>query len=196
MQNIFSYSKVVGFKLFLVSCLVSLLLASCENDMQVVKVFSDPAKEPDVVMTNFETIYSDSARVKGKLTAPLLNRYEVESKKYNEFPKGLHVYFYNDSLNVKAEIMAKYAISYDKTQLWEARNDVVVTNVKGERLNTEQLFWDQKKRIIYTKKYCRITMPDGLQNVGENGMEAQENFENWKLYGASGTVSVKNATEE
>ena len=196
MSKRFNNFNPVSIKLFLIGVLIAFLLSSCENDLQVVKNFSDPEKVPDVVMTNFETIYSDSAKVKGKLTAPLLHMYNSDKKKYKEFPNGLHVYFYNDSLIVITEITAKYAINYDKTQIWEARNDVVVTNTKGERLNTEQLFWDQNKKIIYTKKYCRITMPDGLQNIGENGMEAKENFENWKLFGASGTVPVKNATEE
>lgn len=172
-----------------------LALQSCENDLKVVQTFANPEKVPDISMTNFETIYSDSAKVKGKLTAPVLDRYNTDKKKYSEFPKGLHVYFYNDSLKVNAEIVAKYAINYDKTAVWEARNDVVVTNTKGERLNTEQLFWDQNRKIIYTQKYCRITTPDGMQHIGENGMEAKENFEDWKLIGASGTVQVKNATE-
>jgi len=171
------------------------LITSCENDLEVVKTFSDPAKVPDITMTNFEIIYSDSAKVKARLTAPLLERYDSDKKKYSEFTKGLHVYFYNDSLSVKAEIVAKYAINYEQTSLWEARNDVVVTNTKGEKLNTEQLFWDQTKKIIYTKKYCRITTTDGNQHVGENGMEANQNFENWKLLGSTGTFSVKDETE-
>jgi LPS export ABC transporter protein LptC len=178
------------FSVFLTSFFIS-----CENDMEVVKIFSDPQMSPDMSMNNFETIYSDSAKVKARLTAPLLNRYDADNKKYSEFPKGMHVYFYNDSLIVNAEIVAKYAINYDKTKIWEARNDVVVTNLKGEKLNTEQLFWDQNKKIIYTKKYCRITTTDGNQHIGENGMEANEKFDNWKLLGATGSFSVKNATE-
>ncbi len=181
--------------ILMLSVFSTLLFFSCENDLEVVKIFSDPQKAPDITMNNFETIYSDSAKVKARLTAPLLDRYDSDNKKYSEFPKGLHVYFYNDSLHVNAEIVAKYAINYDKTKLWEARNDVVVTNTKGERLNTEQLFWDQNKKIIYTKKYCRITTPDGNQHIGENGMEASEKFDNWKLLGSSGSFSVKNATE-
>jgi len=182
-------------KLLVFAAILVLLFQSCENDLKVVKAFSDPEKGPDIAMFNFETIYSDSAKIKGKLTAPILDRYDSNNKKYSEFPKGLHVYFYNDSMVVKAEIMAKYAINQDNTQLWEARNDVVVINSKGEKLNTEQLFWDQNKKIIYTKKYCRITTPDGNQSIGENGMEANENFEHWKLFGATGTMPIKNATE-
>jgi LPS export ABC transporter protein LptC len=170
-------------------------LFSCENNIEVVKSLSAPDKVPDITMDNMETIYSDSAKVKGRVVAPVVDRYESGKKRCSEFPKGIHVYFYNDSLNVKAEVIAKYAIYYDKPDLYEARNDVVVINTKGEKLNTEQLFWDRQKKIIYSKKYCRITMPDGMQQVGENGMMAKENFESWALYGGSGSVPIKDATE-
>lgn len=184
-----------SIQIFLLIAVAGLVFQSCENDLRVVQAFANPEKGPDISMINFETIYSDSAKVKGKLKAPELDRYDSEKKKYNEFPKGLHVYFYNDSLKVNAEIVAKYAINYDKTGLWEARNDVVVTNTKGERLNTEQLFWDQKRKIIYTKKYCTVTQPNGDKNIGENGLQAKENFEDWNFFGASGTITVQNATE-
>lgn len=173
----------------------SVLITSCENDLGVVKVFSDTGKQPDIVMYDFEIIYSDSAKVKARLTAPLMERYDSEKKKYSEFTKGLHVYFYNDSLRVNAEIISKYAINYEKQDLWEGRNDVVVTNTSGDKLNTEQLFWDQAKKKIYTKKYCRITKPDGTQHIGENGMEADQNLDNMKFFGSSGTISVKGGEE-
>src|SRR5512146_699238 len=95
----------------LTALFLPLLLVSCENDLEVVKVFSDPGKQPDITMTNFEIIYSDSAKVKARLTAPLMERYDSDQKKYSEFTKGLHVYFYDDSLRVNAEIIAKYAIN-------------------------------------------------------------------------------------
>jgi LPS export ABC transporter protein LptC len=169
--------------------------SSCENSIDVIKQFGNPENIPDLKMENVETIYSDSGKVKGRLTAPVLNRFDRNNKRYSEFPKGLHIYFYNDSTHVNAEVSANYGIYRDETELFEARNNVVVINTKGERLNTEQLFWDRKKGIIYTQKYCRITTPDGLQQVGEQGMEAKENFENWKLFGASGTVDINNAEE-
>jgi LPS export ABC transporter protein LptC len=187
-------NKNIAFNL-IVAFFSVLLITSCENDLEVVRVFSDPGKQPDIVMTNFEIIYSDSAKVKARLTAPLMERYDSDKKKYSEFTKGLHVYFYNDSLKVNAEIMAKYAINYEKQQLWEGRNDVVVTNTSGDKLNTEQLFWDQAKKKIYTKKYCRVTKPDGTQHIGENGMEADQNLDNMKFFGSSGTLSVKDAEE-
>jgi LPS export ABC transporter protein LptC len=180
---------------FYIFLLVGTILCSCENNIDVVKLFTSPEKMPDVSMYNVETIYSDSAKTKGRLTAPVLNRFDRAEKKYSEFPKGLHIYFYNDSMHVNAEVSANYGIFRDVKEIFEARNNVVVVNTKGEKLHTEQLFWDQKKGIIYTQKYCRITTPDGLQHIGEHGMEAKENFDDWTLFGSSGTIDIKNAAE-
>lgn len=188
---------MVSFKQFkfLFIALLGIVSASCENNIDVIKLFGSPEKLPDVTMSNVETIYSDSAKVKGRLTAPELHIYNRTDKKYTEFPKGLRVYFYNDSTHVNAEVSANYGITHEETGIFEARNNVIVKNTKGERLNTEQLFWDRKKKIIYTRKYCVITTADGLQQIGEQGMEASETFENRKLFGASGTFDIKNAEE-
>jgi hypothetical protein len=44
-------------------------------------------------------------------------------------------------------------ITTDK-ELWEAKDSVVVINQAGEILNTEQLFWDERNKIIYSEQFC------------------------------------------
>ncbi|MDP4208655.1 MAG: LPS export ABC transporter periplasmic protein LptC [Bacteroidota bacterium] len=171
---------------------LTLVLFSCENSLEVVNSLANPEKMADVVATNSEIIYSDSAKVRGKIVASQINYFTTQQQPYVEFPNGLHVFFYDNQMRVSAEVTAKYAIYHQMTRLCEARNNVVVTNIKGERLNTEQLFWDQGKQVIYTHKYCRISTPDGNQHSG-GGMEAKEDFTQWRLTGAVGTVRVKNA---
>jgi len=181
---------------FVISIILVIALFSCENDLEVVKSIGNPEKTPDITGTNSEIIYSDSAKVKVRIVSSELNAYRKIQNPYLEFPKGLHVYFYNDSLKVNAEVISKYAIYYENQKLWEARNDVVVVNTKGEKLNTEQLFWDENKQSIYSKKYCRVTTPDSLQHIGDCGMEAKQDFSAWKLLCASGTVNLKVKNEE
>jgi LPS export ABC transporter protein LptC len=125
-----------------------------------------------------------------------LEAFRKVKEPYLKFPKGLHVYFYNDSLKVNAEVSSKYAIYKENKKLWEADNDVIVLNNKGEKLNTEQLFWDENKQIIYSDKYCKITRPDSLQQVGEKGMKAKQDFSSWQLLGASGMVPIKVKNEQ
>ncbi len=79
--------------------LSSFCFAGCENEIQKVKIFAEGEALPETSGKNIQIIYSDSAKVKVKITAPLLNRY-IESKNMMEMPEGVEVLFYNDSLNV------------------------------------------------------------------------------------------------
>ena len=184
-------------KTFYLAFTIALVIVSfsCQNNLEVVNSLSKIEDIPDIAGTNTEIIYSDSAKVKVRIVASELDAYRKAKRPFLKFPKGLHVYFYNDSLKVNAEVYSKYAIYYENEKLWEARNDVVVVNKKGEKLNTEELFWDETKQIIYSKKYCRITTPDSLQHIGDCGMEAKQDFSSWHLKCASGTVPVKMKNE-
>lgn len=42
-------------------------------------------------------------------------------------------------------IKAKYAKKLEDEMLWEARNEVVIINAEGKKLETELLYWDMKK---------------------------------------------------
>ena len=67
------------------------------------------------------------------------------------------------SAECQSYIQANYAIYYKKKQLWEARNQVLAENPgEGKKLETEQMFWDQKAERIYSDKFSKITNPDGV----------------------------------
>jgi len=164
------------------------LYSSCENDIAKVNLITAVNKLPSESGKNVEVIYSDSARVKIKLTAPVLNRFEGNNP-YSEFPKGLVVLFYDETLNVKSKLTANYAIRYERENRMEAKNDVVVINAKGEKLNTEHLIWDEKKQIIYSKEFVKITTADEII-MGE-GFEANQTFTKYKINKIKGTINLK-----
>jgi len=144
---------------------------------------------PELAGTDVEILYSDSAKLKVRVLTPLTNRFrKSDNKPYMEFPKGIHVYFYDDSMRVNAEVSSKYAIYRESTRIWEAKNNVVVVNVEGDKLNTEQLFWDENKKIIYTDQFSKVTKPNGEILIGRKGLTARQDFTNWRFIGASGTL--------
>jgi LPS export ABC transporter protein LptC len=178
------------------SKLILLLIAiggfvSCENDIEVVQSFADPAKVPDATFENFETLYYDSVKLTAKVQSRLLLRYSQERVKepYMEFPKGIFVQLYDSLKNVKAEVRSKYAIFNEKQKIWEARKDVIVISTDGKKLNTEQLFWDQNKKIIYSNKFCRVTTPSA--SLTGNKFTATEDFSSYELTDVKGPLQVK-----
>jgi hypothetical protein len=60
---------------------------------------------------------------------------------------------------------------------------------EGKRVETEQIFWDQREKRIYSDKFSKVTNPDGVF-TGENGFEAQEDLSKLRMNGYSGRVTV------
>jgi LPS export ABC transporter protein LptC len=168
-----------------------MLFPSCENDIETINALTSELDIPDQTGYDVEIAYYDSGRLQGRIITPEVNRYDRVDHPYIEFPKGMEVQFYNDSDRAESFIHAKYAIYYQDTHIWEARNEVVAENrTTHEKLETEQLFWDEDKKIIYSEKYSVITNSDGVF-VGQAGFDANQDLTNWTLRRSRGTANVK-----
>ena len=75
-------------------------------------------------------------------------------------------------------------MSYSKTSISELKGNVVVINhTDASRLETDQLFWDQKNKYFFTEKSFILTkINDTVIGVGFESME------NLKKYVAKKTV--------
>lgn len=173
--------RIVLFLLFAV-------FQACENDIEVVNLITSRKIIPSESGKNVLIVYSDSARIKMKLNAAQLDHYDGENA-YVEFPKGINVFFYNNKNKLESNLKANYAIRYEKSNMMEAKNNVVVINDKGEKLNTEHLFWDEKKELIYSDVFVKITTKDEII-MGE-GLESNQDFSKYKFKKIKGTISVK-----
>jgi LPS export ABC transporter protein LptC len=166
----------------------ALLMASCENDIQKVHMLTSRNHDPISKVKDIEILYSDSARVQVKVTAPALDQYESENP-YIEFSKGLKADFYDDHMVAKSHLSADYGIRYEKQERMEARKNVVVVNEKGEQLNTEHLIWDEKTGKLYSDDFVKITTPDEV--LTGNGFISNQDFTKWKIYKLKGDFPVK-----
>lgn len=131
---------------------------------------------------------TDSGAVICRVKSPLMERFSGKSP-YIEMKKGLTAYFYDKQGNKENQLDANYGISYDNQKKIEVRNDVRLENVKGERLNTEKLIWDQATQKIYTDEFVKITRPDEI--IYGDGFESNQNFTEYRIYKFRGTLSLK-----
>lgn len=181
--------RVFGF-ILLLSCAA---IVACENDIEKVKMLSEPARFPVEKGVNVELVYTDSGLIKVKLYAPLIERYQDE-KPYTEMTKGLTCYFYNQQQVIENSLKAKYAIRYEHEKKMIARDSVVLVNTKGERLNTEEIIWDEQKKIIYSDKYVTIHTKDEI--LYGYGFESNEDFSRYKIFKLSGTIKMDEKDEQ
>ncbi len=173
---------------FFLMLFFALLMTGCKSDLQTIDEIAQVEEGPIESAFNIEVIYSDQAYVRMILHAEQMDRYENEQT-YLEMPRGLHVVFYDTLMQQTSSMTANYAISYEDSEIIEARDNVVVINELGEKLNTEQLIWDQKNEIIYSEKFVKITTEDEV-TFGE-GFRADERFDRWEITNPRGTFKIE-----
>lgn len=163
------------------------LFFSCREKIDIV----DASLKPDVptqIVHDFVTSFTDSAVLELKLKSPLMKYYGKKEVPYADFDEGIEVYFYEGEDKIIGEITANFARYTESKGLWEVRDNVVAINDEGEKLETELLFWDEDKDLIYTDNYVRITQKD--QIIMGNGLESDTKFNSWKIKNVTATIYI------
>jgi len=177
-------------KKLIISLLTPLLIGiyGCKNDPDEVVALTNEKIVPISTTTQVEMLYSDSAVLKARIRAPLRETY-MGDEPYIEFTKGIRIEFFNASGKIESELTAKYAISYNNRDVMEARNDVVLKNDKGEKLQTEHLIWEQRTSMIHSEAFTRITTPEKV--IYGDGFESTQDFSKYKILKMRGIVNLK-----
>lgn len=164
-------------------CIICLWVAGCENSEQEIKEFTEKKTGVDEARM-IETYFSQSGKMKAKLTSPLMFRYQDTLPRV-EFPNTLHVDFYNDSLQVESILDALYGRYLEgQKKMFLKDSVVVIQQFNQDTLRCNELWWDQNKEIFYTDKPVKITKKDGTVLPG-NGLEASQDFRDIKIINPS-----------
>jgi len=188
------YSKMTRFAshrgMILLLLVVSLLwiMVSCENEISKVKTVISTEEPPAITAEGFEMLASDSAVIRFKLQTPQLIYHKEEKDPYYEFPKGIKIVKYDASMNVISSITAQYAKNFPSDDRWEAKNNVVAVNFKGDTLKTEYLVWDTAKKKIYSDQFVRIIQKDHI--FTGIGFESNQDFSDYQIKDLKGDIYV------
>ena len=133
---------------------------------------------------------SDSGHMTAKLIAPLMRSVDDQDSSMLEFPKGFVVYIYDRDTAPTAKISGDYGVNYEKKELMVARHNVVVENTETQEvLETESLFWDQKRQKLYTGTMVKISSPDKI--IFGDSMTANESFTRREIFGIRATIELE-----
>jgi LPS export ABC transporter protein LptC len=176
-------------KRFLIPAFVLLiLLISCERK-------ADPLANAEILtlpshtVIDFETIFTDSGKVQLIMRAPLMERYDKTEIPYAEFKSGMYIEFWDGHEKPVATASSKYArYTEDKKKIWELKDSVVVINEDNDKLETEQLFWDEEKDQIYTDRFVKITSE--VQTIMGTGFESDSRLTRRVIKNVTATIYV------
>ncbi|TCZ67897.1 LPS export ABC transporter periplasmic protein LptC [Flaviaesturariibacter aridisoli] len=163
------------------------MFAACQNSDSDIRRFSGKVEQVEEAR-EVRSLFSQTGRLKAILKAPLMLRHLGDSVVI-EFPRTMHVDFY-DSLNkIESFLDARYARYVENRALVLLRDSVRVINRKGDTLKTQELWWDQNARKFYTDSMVHIVQKDKRINGGK-GLEAGQDMTWYLIKQPVGTVLV------
>ena len=161
--------------------------SSCENTQEEIdKWTKNKVMQEEAI--SIESYISQDGKMKAKLKAPLMLRVMADTQ-YVEFPRSLHVDFYDDSTKIETFLDSKYGKYFENLNKVYLRDSVVVITLKGDTLRCHDLWWDQNKEMFYTDNVATYRSP-GNDLKGGKGMEATQDLKTVKFKQPIGTVKI------
>lgn len=155
--------------------ILSIVVGACSPERKhYVPSVGDGNSTPTMTTTDVSTLISDSGYTRYHLTTPLWQIFEDAEQPFWRFPEGLEVEQYDLSMNPVSNVVCDSAVYFSQKRLWRLDGNVVMVNTQADSFLTQQLFWDQLKRKIYTDSFIHIVRTDRV--IEGYGMESDQSM--------------------
>ncbi len=174
---------------------VTTVVISCKSQHEAEPL--DLQGKPMQTVAGMNAVQSKNGVLQMRMESDLMQRYDNDSLSYELFPEGFKVFAYDAEGNLETQIesdIAKhttYKGKDNKKESWEAFGNVIITNFKkGERLETDTLYWNREEGIIHTHTLVKMYSPQGfMQGYGMESDEMARNAHILKPFDSYGVIS-------
>lgn len=170
-------------------CFLPFVFCACSNEQAEAPNISrdqlNIEKGKDV-----EIIYSDSAKVRVRVTGPTMLYYTERDAPKQEFPNGTVTFFYDEFQQEMSVLTGKYAIRDEKNRKVIVRDSVVWESKRDGRLETSELIWDEATNIIRSTKFTRIIRANEV--ISGFNFETDDKLTHWRILAPRGNFNVEN----
>lgn len=165
------------------------LFSACgSGNKEIGEAIAERDSLPMMTTLGVTTFISDSGITRYKVVTEEWLVYDRKNPSYWAFEKGVYLEQFDSLFNIEASVKADTAYYYDKTKLWRLSGHVDVKNRKGERFNTELLYWNQATKKIYTDRFIRIQQPDRI--IHAHGFDSDEQLTQYQCRNIDGIFYV------
>ena len=172
-------------KIFLPAALSGcLFFPSCSNDIEKVNAFFQQKTGVDEAV-DVESFMSQGGRMKARLRSPLMLRYQ-DTLPRMEFPKSLHVDFFDSTLQVQSQVDARFGRYLEALNRILLKDSVWVFNLQGDTLFCQELWWEQNAMEFHTDKPVRIHRPGMI--INGIGLKAPQDFKTFTIFSITNSI--------
>lgn len=162
-----------------------LLSAACSGRKKIVsEAISERDSLPVMETKGVTTLISDSGIIRYRLQAEKWEIFDKKKPPYWAFEEGIYLETFDTLFQMEANIVADTAYYFEKQKLWKLMGNVIIRNLKGEKFNTELLFWDQNTEKVYSDRFIRIEQPDRI--ITGRGFESNQEMTKYSIHKPEG----------
>lgn len=162
---------------------------SCKNEVKsVIQQSTNPEVTPTMLTTDITTLVSDSGVTKYRITSQRWEMYDESDTPNWVFPKGLFLEQFDSTLKVEATFECDSARYLKNSKLWRFMGNVRSWNTKNDLILTNELYWDQNKKKVYSDSFIHIEQPE--RTLEGYGFESNERLTTYKLKRPMGIFPV------
>ncbi len=155
--------------------IMMLSAAACgEKERAYVDNVGDGDQSPTMTTYEVETFISDSGYTRYHISTPVWRMFEEAAEPFWRFPEGRTMQQYDLQLNPDATMDCDSAIYFSRKRLWQLDGHVIMVNTLRDTFLSQQLFWDQARRRVYTDSFIHIVRSDRI--IEGYGFESNENM--------------------
>lgn len=153
--------------------IATLLLASCEEEKHYyVPNIGNNGEVPTMSTLDVNTFISDSGYTKYFIRTDIWDMYDECNDPFWKFPTGVELEQYDNGHNIESTLRCDSARYFTQKRIWKLDGNVVMVNVQNDTFLTNQVFWDQTHRKIFSDSFVHIVKTDRI--IEGYGFESNE----------------------
>ena len=188
-----TYLKTLNITAAFLAAVMFVLFPACSGkDKKLTEAISKNDTLPSMKSLGVTTLISDSGITRYKIVAEEWLIYDKKNPPYWAFEKGVYLEKFDTLFRIDASIKADTAYYHEKKKLWELKGHVQILSQRGDKFQTDLLFWDEKKGKVYSDKFIQIEQEDKV--IKGYGFESNQDLTEYEIKNTTGVFTVEDTT--
>ena len=185
-----TYLKSLNITAAFLAAVMFVLFPACSGkDKKLAEAISENDTLPSMKTLGVTTLISDSGITRYKVVAEEWLIFDKKNPPYWAFEKGVYLEKFDTLMNIDASIKADTAYYHERKKLWELRRNVQILSQRGDKFQTDMLFWDEKKEKVYSDKFIQIEQEDKI--IKGYGFESNQELTEYEIKNTTGIFTVE-----
>ena len=189
-RNHKTYLKSLNITAAFLAAVMFVIFPACSGkDKNLAEAISENDTLPSMTSLGVTTLISDSGITRYKVVAEEWLIHDKKNPPYWAFEKGVYLEKFDTLFRIDASIKADTAYYHEKKKLWELKGNVQILSQRGDKFQTNLLFWDEKKEKVYSDQFIQIEQEDKI--IKGYGFESNQDLTEYIIKNTTGVFTVE-----